>query len=432
MIESRFIEKLLNGRKVEWKSLEDIAEIYGGLSGKTKSDFENGNAKYITYKNVFDNIEINFDILETVKITQTETQHKVKYGDVLFTASSETANDVGMSSVVTKEIEYDVYLNSFSFGLRFNENIKIIPEYSKYLFRTYSIRNEISKTASGVTRFNISKARFKKIIIPIPPIDVQQEIVRILDAFTSLTAELTAELTSRQKQYQYFRDKLLNFDDISDRGGYETNSITKALWHNKEVVFKALGEVGTLIRGNGLQKKDFTEVGVPAIHYGQIYTYYGLETNKTLSFVSTELAQKLRKVDKGDVVITNTSENLEDVGKAVAYFGEEQAVTGGHATIFKPSNEILTKFFVYLTLSPKFIEQKRKLAKGTKVIDVSATDMAKIKVPIPDLQTQQKIVEILDKFEHLTNSITEGLPKEIELRRKQYEYYREQLLSFPQ
>lgn len=215
-------------------------------------------------------------------------------------------------------------------------------------------------------------------------------------------------------------------------GGYETNPITKALWHNKEVVFKALGEVGTLIRGNGLQKKDFTEVGVPAIHYGQIYTYYGLETNKTLSFVSTELAQKLRKVDKGDVVITNTSENLEDVGKAVAYFGEEQAVTGGHATIFKPSNEILTKFFVYLTLSPKFIEQKRKLAKGTKVIDVSATDMAKIKVPIPDLQTQQKIVEILDKFEHLTNSITEGLPKEIELRRKQYEYYREQLLSFPQ
>ncbi len=192
-----------------------------------------------------------------------------------------------------------------------------------------------------------------------------------------------------------------------------------------------MGEVGTLIRGNGLQKKDFTEVGVPAIHYGQIYTYYGLETNKTLSFVSTELAQKLRKVDKGDVVITNTSENLEDVGKAVAYFGEEQAVTGGHATIFKPSNEILTKFFVYLTLSPKFIEQKRKLAKGTKVIDVSAADMAKIEIPVPNLETQQKIVEILDKFDRLTNSITEGLPKEIELRRKQYEYYREQLLTFP-
>lgn len=197
------------------------------------------------------------------------------------------------------------------------------------------------------------------------------------------------------------------------------------------MVWRKLGEVGTLIRGNGLQKKDFTEVGVPAIHYGQIYTYYGLETNKTLSFVSTELAQKLRKVDKGDVVITNTSENLEDVGKAVAYFGEEQAVTGGHATIFKPSNEILTKFFVYLTLSPKFIEQKRKLAKGTKVIDVSAADMAKIEIPVPNLETQQKIVEILDKFDRLTNSITEGLPKEIELRRKQYEYYREQLLTFP-
>ena len=80
------------------------------------------------------------------------------------------------------------------------------------------------------------------------------------------------------------------------------------------VEWKPLGEVGLLVRGNGLQKKDFTESGVPAIHYGQIYTYYGNQTDKTLSFVSPELAEKLKKVDKGDVVITNTSENIEDVG----------------------------------------------------------------------------------------------------------------------
>ena len=97
--------------------------------------------------------------------------------------------------------------------------------------------------------------------------------------------------------------------------------------------WKTLGELGTLIRGSGLQKKDFTEKGVPAIHYGQIYTYYGLSTTITKSFVSPELAKQLRKVDKGDVVITNTSENLEDVGKALLYLGEHQAVTGGHATI---------------------------------------------------------------------------------------------------
>ena len=196
------------------------------------------------------------------------------------------------------------------------------------------------------------------------------------------------------------------------------------------VEWKPLGEVGLLVRGNGLQKKDFTESGVPAIHYGQIYTYYGNQTDKTLSFVSPELAEKLKKVDKGDVVITNTSENIEDVGKALLYLGEEQAVTGGHATIFKPSKEIVGKFFVYFTQTEIFDKAKRKFAKGTKVIDVSATDMAKIQIPIPSLETQQKIVKILDKFTELEATPEATLEAELVLRKRQYQYYRDFLLDF--
>ena len=196
------------------------------------------------------------------------------------------------------------------------------------------------------------------------------------------------------------------------------------------VEWKPLGEVGLLVRGNGLQKKDFTESGVPAIHYGQIYTYYGNQTDKTLSFVSPELAEKLKKVDKGDVVITNTSENIEDVGKALLYLGEEQAVTGGHATIFKPSKEIVGKFFVYFTQTEIFDKAKRKFAKGTKVIDVSATDMAKIQIPIPSLETQQKIVKILDKFTELEAALEAALEAELALRKRQYRYYRDFLLDF--
>ena len=127
--------------------------------------------------------------------------------------------------------------------------------------------------------------------------------------------------------------------------------------------------------------------------------------------------QKLKKVNAGDVVITNTSENLEDVGKAVVYLGKEEAVTGGHATIFKPSKHITGKYFAYFTQTEMFASQKRKLAKGTKVIDVSATDMAKIIIPIPYIEEQERIVSILDKFDVLTSSISEGLPKEIELRK---------------
>lgn len=215
-------------------------------------------------------------------------------------------------------------------------------------------------------------------------------------------------------------------------------SFMEKLLDGVEVEWKILGELGDLVRGNGLQKKDFTETGVPAIHYGQIYTYYGLSTTKTKSFVSPELAGLLRKVDKGDIVITNTSENLEDVGKALEYLGEEQAVTGGHATIFKPGRSISGKYFAYFTQTDEFANQKRKYARGTKVIDVSTTDMAKIRVPIPcpdnpkkSLQIQTEIVRILDKFDALNNSISEGLPREIELRQKQYEYYRDLLFGFP-
>jgi type I restriction enzyme S subunit len=192
-----------------------------------------------------------------------------------------------------------------------------------------------------------------------------------------------------------------------------------------------MNELGILIRGNGLPKADFTETGVPAIHYGQIYTYYKTFTTETKSFVSIETAKKLQKVNKGDVVITNTSENLEDVGKALVYLGNQQAVTGGHATIFKPSKLIDGKYFAYFSQTEMFASQKRKYAKGTKVIDVSANDMAKILIPVPSPEEQERIVSILDKFDILTTSISEGLPKEIELRKKQYEYYRDLLLAFP-
>lgn len=201
--------------EVEWKTLGEISEIYGGLTGKNKSDFEDGNAFYIPSKNIFNNIEVDFDNLEKVRIAESEKQNLVKYGDVLFTASSEIANEVGMSAAITQDFKENIYINSFSFGLRFNDDVSILPEFSKYLFRSYPLRIAITKTASGVTRFNISKQRFKSILIPIPPLEVQKEIACILDKFdtltTSISERLPKEIELRQKQYEYYRDMLLNF-----------------------------------------------------------------------------------------------------------------------------------------------------------------------------------------------------------------------------
>ena len=184
------------------------------------------------------------------------------------------------------------------------------------------------------------------------------------------------------------------------------------------------------LRGNGLQKKDFTRQGVGCIHYGQIYTLYDTFTEKTKSFVSPELADRLVKVEKGDIVIACTSENIEDVCKSVAWLGNNTIVTGGHATVFKHNQN--PKYIAYYFQTQMFADRKRKYARGTKVIDIKASDNGKILIPIPPKEEQQRIVAILDKFETLVNDISEGLPAEIAARRQQYEYYRNKLLTFKQ
>jgi len=190
-----------------------LGVFYGGLSGKSKDDFSNGNAKFVTYMNIFSNIAVNTDINVFVKVGKDENQNRIEYGDVLFTGSSETPDECGMSSVLTKKIDEPLYLNSFSFGFRLNDKNLLLPEFFKYLFRDEQMRKQIAKTASGVTRFNVSKKRFAKMTIPIPPLAVQEEIVKILNSFTELEAELEAELNARRQQYEYYRDKLLTFKE---------------------------------------------------------------------------------------------------------------------------------------------------------------------------------------------------------------------------
>ncbi len=190
------------------------------------------------------------------------------------------------------------------------------------------------------------------------------------------------------------------------------------------VEYKKLGEIGTFTRGNGLQKKDFTDFGFPCIHYGQIYTRFGLFTDKTLSYCSSDLAAKLVKAKKGDMIIACTSENVEDVCKSVVWLGEGEIATGGHACVFSHNQD--PKYVAYFFRSEHFFAQKKRYAKGVKVIDIKIGDLEKIEIPVPPIEVQSKIVEILDNFTELEIK----LEAELEARRKQYEYYRNQLLTF--
>ncbi len=405
-----YIAKLLNDEKVQYKTLGEVCDkiFAGGTPTSTKEEYYNGTIPWLRSG------EINFNEIDKTEKTITElgfsksSARWVRKNSVLLAMTGATVARSAVNNI-------KLTANQSVCALETNESI---INY-KYLYYCLANKYEALKNQGQGVLSSLNLTTIKKISIPLPPLSVQQEIVRILDKFT----QLEAELDCRKRQYEYYRNALLSFGDLENRGGY--NSLI-----NNKIQYKTLGEVGTFIRGNGLQKKDLIESGVPAIHYGQIYTHYGVSTEQTISFVSSETAEKLKKVDYGDVIITNTSENLEDVGKAVAYYVKEQGVTGGHATIFKPSEKIIGKYLVYYTQTIEFSNQKRKYAKGTKVIDVSANDLAKISIPLPPIEEQERIVAILDKFDTLVNSISEGLPKEIQQRRQQYEYYREQLLTF--
>ena len=174
---------------VEYRKLGELGKFFGGLTGKSKDDFTDGNAKFITYKNVYINPSLQIDVEERVKIADGERQRTLQYGDVIFTGSSETPDECGMSSVVTVKTEEKLYLNSFCFFFRFDDLNIMLPDFAKHLFRSNELRYQIGKTASGVTRYNVSKKLMEKVSIPVPPLEVQREIVRILDNFTELTAE---------------------------------------------------------------------------------------------------------------------------------------------------------------------------------------------------------------------------------------------------
>ena len=140
---------------VEYKKLGELGIFYGGLTGKSKTDFQNGNAKFITYMNVYSNIAVKTNINDFVRIGENENQNRVEYGDVLFTGSSETPDECGISSVLTENISEPLYLNSFCFGFRLHDKELFLPDFLKYLFRDDKIRKQIAQTANGVTRFNV-------------------------------------------------------------------------------------------------------------------------------------------------------------------------------------------------------------------------------------------------------------------------------------
>lgn len=393
---------------VEFVKFKDCCDYIRGITYNKSKEENNADApawNVLRANNItLSNNQLNFDdvkrVAREVKVKDTQ---KLKKGDILICAGSGSKDHIGKVAYISNDIDY-------TFG-GFMAVIRSSLVNTRFLFHILtgsSFKQYLGLALNSSTINNLNSSVMGNFEFPLPPIEVQTEIVHILDKFTSLEAELDC----RKRQYEYYRDKLLSFDNV---GG-------------QEVEWKKMSEVGTFIRGNGLQKKDFTEEGVGCIHYGQLYTHYGTSATETITYCSSELAKKLRKAATGDIVIATTSENVEDVCKAVAWLGEEEIAVSGDAFIYKHTQN--PKYMAYLFQTASFFNYKKKKATGTKVIRLTGDAMGNYLAPIPSLEDQHRIVSILDRFESLTTSLQSGLPAEIAARRQQYEYYRDKLLTF--
>ena len=267
------------------------------------------------------------------------------------------------------------------------------------------------KNGAGIP--GINKNKITKIKIPLPPIEVQEEIVRILDEFTEKTIKLQEllhrETILRKKQYEYYKGKLLTFGD--------------------DVPLKKLGDIAIdIYRGTGIKKDEVTEKGIPCVRYGEIYTKYNIWFDKCFSHTIEENIKNRKYFEYGDVLFAITGESVKEISKSCVYIGHDKCLAGGDIVVLKHNQN--PKYMGYVLSTTNAQIQKSKGKVKSKVVHSNVQDISDILIPVPPLEEQERIVKILDQFDTLCNDITRGLPAEIELRKKQYEYYRDKLLTF--
>jgi len=389
---ANFLEKLLDNQPVEWKKLGEVFITRNGYTpSKSNPEYwEGGTIPWYRMEDIRENGRILSDALQHI------TPKGVK-GNGLFKANSiilATTATIGEHALITTDALCNQQLTNFEIKEDFKDKL-----LSKFVFYYFYVIDDWCKKNVNVSSFpSVSVPKLKKLDFPIPPLSVQSRIVEILDKFTSLEAELEAELELRKKQYAYYREQLLNF------------SYTPPSEFN--VVYKKLGEVADYEQPTAYLVKD--------TKYKEDYPTPVLTAGKTFILGYTNETEGIYEASKHPTII------FDDFTTALRWvdFDFKAKSSAMKMITSKDENVCLLKYIYYwLCTVPSEVvvgDHKRQWI----------SNYANKDFPLPPLSEQERIVEILDKFDTLTNSISEGLPLEIQLRRQQYEYYREQLLDF--
>lgn len=397
---------------VEYEALGKLGAFYGGLTGKSKKDFGAG-SKFVTYNNVYRNPAVDVEEYGLVNVGPNERQNTVEFGDVLFTISSENREEAGLTSVMMVDPGEPWYLNSFCTGWRLHDRSLLLPDFLKHVLRSPEFRKAISRTANGVTRFNISKPRLAKVRIPVPPIEVQRKVVRILDEYTAAHDELVCRCVNERELLE--AQKVALCDELICRDGYNR---------------MAIGTLGTLMRGKRFTAADYVIDGIPSIHYGEVYTEYGVSSTETVSHLREDMRYSLRFAESGDVIIACTGENKDDICKPVAWLGEGKVAVHDDCQIFHHSMN--PRYVAYALLTTEFHDQKVRAATESKVVRVSGKKLSSMIIPVPPIERQREIADTLDQAFSLTEQLIAELTTEIELLELETQELRTQLLTFPE
>lgn len=362
-----YLDKLLEGVEVEFKSLGEVA------------DYEQP-TKYLVQSNNY-NDSFKTPVLTAGKTfilgytDETDGIYKASENPVIIFDDFTTAN---------KWVDFDFKPKSSAMKMiTSNDESKALLKYIYFWLNTLP---------SGLVEGDHKRqwiSNYANFQIPIPSLSVQKEIVHILDSFTELTAELTAELSARKKQYSYYREQLLSFEE-------------------GEVEWKSFGEVGEIKRGVAFTKSQAVFGKFPVVANAAEPISFHNEFNRNGEFI----------------VVARSGANAG----LISYWNEELFLTDAFS--IHPNDSVLNTKFAFYFLK-KHQREIHLMKRGSGVPHVRASDFEIYKIPVPSLDEQERIVTILDKFDILTTSISEGLPKEIKLRKKQYEYYRDLLLKFP-
>ena len=378
---------------VKFKSLGEITDFRNG-KGHEKNISEDGDFIVINSK---------FISTEGAVYKHSEMQIVPLYKDEIVMVMSDLPNGKALAKCYLIESDSKYTLNQRIGGFKVHETV-VFP---KFLFYVLNRNYQLLKYDNGVDQTNLRKDDILKIKIPVPPMEVQCEIVRILDNFT----ELTAELTARKKQYEYYRDELLTFDETME-------------WKN-------LLTVSDTFTGLTYRPTDKTNDGTGTLVLRSSNIQNGKLVFDDSVRVSMKKIPERAMIKARDVLICVRNGSKALVGKSVRIPElSEPMAFGAFMSILRPKIDMINADYLFYAWQFVYEQIRRNNDDSMVINQITQKDFASIKIPVPSLEEQERIVSILDRFDKLCNDISVGLPAEIEARKKQYEYYRDKLLTF--